>query len=120
MNIKKGDMVVVHSGLQDKARMEGKARSKKGMMSGKRGKVLRVLTKTDRVVVEGLNLRKKHMKAQGQLKQAGIIDIEGSIHVSNVALYCDKCKRGVRTGKKVLSDGKKVRYCKVCGETFND
>jgi large subunit ribosomal protein L24 len=107
MHIKKDDMVVVESGVHKKER-------------GSRGKVLKVFPKTERVLVEGVNLRKKHMKAQGQLKQAGIIDIEGSIHASNVALYCDKCKKGVRTGKRVLSDGKKVRYCKKCGETFNN
>ena len=60
----------------------------------------------------------KHQKATREMQQAGIIHQEGSINVSNVMIYCGKCKQGVRTEKKVLDNGKKVRVCKKCGEMF--
>jgi large subunit ribosomal protein L24 len=106
MHVKKDDTVIVISGV--------KAKDK-----NKKGKVLKVFPKTNRVIVEGVNMRKKHLKATNEMQQAGIIDQEGSIDASNVLLYCEKCKTGVRTGKKVLADGSKVRYCRKCGETFN-
>ncbi len=106
MHVKTGDTVVVISGNRDKD-------------ASNKGKILKVFPKTNRVIVEGINMRKKHMKPTQQMQQAaGIIDIEGSIDASNVLLYCEKCGKGVRTGHKVLENGKKVRYCKKCGETF--
>ena len=105
MHVKTGDTVVVISGNRAKDKSN-------------KGKILKVLPKQNRVIVEGINMRKKHMKPTQQLQQAGIIDIEGSIDASNVLLYCEKCGKGVRTGHKVLENGKKVRYCKKCGETF--
>lgn len=106
MHVKKDDTVIVISGARSKDK-------------NKKGKVLQVLTKSNRIIVEGVNMRKKHQKATSEMQQAGIMDIEGSIHVSNVLLYCEKCNKGVRTGNKVLADGTKVRYCRSCGETFN-
>ena len=107
MHVKTGDTVVVISGNRAKDKSN-------------KGKILKVLPKQNRVIVEGINIRKKHMKPTQQLQQAGIIDIEGSIDASNVLLYCEKCGKGVRTGHKVLENGKKVRYCKKCGETFDE
>ncbi len=107
MHVKTGDTVVVISGNRDKDRSN-------------KGKILKVIPKKNRVIVEGINMRKKHMKPTQQMQQAGIIDIEGSIDASNVLLYCEKCGKGVRTGHKVLENGKKVRYCKKCGETFDE
>ena len=106
MHVKKDDVVMVISGDKKKDR-------------GRTGKILKVFPKTQRILVEGINMRKKHMKPTNQMQQAGIIDIEGSIHVSNVLLYCEKCKNGVRTGNKILDDKTKVRYCRKCGETLN-
>ncbi len=106
MHVKKDDTVIVISGAKSKDK-------------NKKGKVLQVLTKNDRIIVEGVNMRKKHMKATNEMQQAGIIDQEGSIHVSNVLLFCPKCNKGVRTGNKVLTDGSKVRFCRKCGETFS-
>lgn len=106
MHVKKDDMVIVISGAKSKDK-------------NKKGKILQVLTKSERIIVEGVNMRKKHMKATNEMQQAGIIDQEGSIHVSNVLLFCEKCNKGVRTGSKKLADGSKVRYCRNCGETFN-
>ena len=107
MHVKTGDTVVVISGNRAKDKSN-------------KGKILKVLPKQNRVIVEGINMRKKHMKPTQQLQQAGIIDIEGSIDASNVLLYCEKCGKGVRTGHKGLENGKKVRYCKKCGETFDE
>ncbi|MBO7701119.1 MAG: 50S ribosomal protein L24 [Eubacteriaceae bacterium] len=107
MHVKTGDTVVVISGNRAKDKSN-------------KGKILKVLPKQNRVIVEGINMRKKHMKPTQQMQQAGIIDIEGSIDASNVLLYCEKCGKGVRTGHKVLENGKKVRYCKKCGETFDE
>ncbi len=106
MHIKKDDTVVVISGVKDADK-------------NKTGKVLKVLPKSERIFVEGVNMRKKHLRATNEMQQAGIIDQEGSIHASNVLLYCEKCKKGVRVGHKVLEDGTKVRYCRKCGETFD-
>ena len=106
MHVKTGDTVVVISGGRDKDKSN-------------KGKILKVFPKTNRIIVEGINMRRKHMKPTREMQQAGIIDVEGSIHVSNVLLYCDKCKTGVRTGHKVLENGKKVRYCRKCGEVLD-
>jgi large subunit ribosomal protein L24 len=103
MHVKKGDMVEVISG-KDK---------------GKKGKVLTALPKQNRVIVEGVNMLTKHVRPTRQLQQGGIIHQEGPIHASNVLLYCPKCKKGRRVGKKILKDGTKVRYCKTCGETLD-
>ena len=103
MHVKKDDMVMVNS----------------GKYKGETGKVLAVYPNEGRVIVEGINMMTKHMKPSQKVQQGGIVKQEGKIHVSNVLLYCDKCKKGVRTGKKFLEDGSKVRFCKKCGETFN-
>lgn len=102
MHVKKGDKVVVIAG-KDKDKI---------------GTILTSLPKQNRVIVEGVNMITKHQKATRDMQQAGIIHQEGSINVSNVMLYCNKCKQGVRTEKKVLENGKKVRVCKKCGEMF--
>ncbi|MPW25016.1 50S ribosomal protein L24 [Alkalibaculum sp. M08DMB] len=103
VHVKKDDMVMVNSGKS----------------KGVKGKVLSVFPKENRVIVEGVNVVTKHMKPSQKVQQGGIIKQEGKIHASNVLLYCDSCKKGVRVGKKALEDGTKVRYCKKCGETFN-
>ena len=102
MGIKKGDIVQVLTGKE----------------KGKTGKVLNILKKKNRVVVEKLNLIKKHQRPDGKGK-GGIVEKEGSIHLSNVMLFCSKCNSGVRAGFKVLEDGEKVRFCKKCNETMD-
>jgi large subunit ribosomal protein L24 len=85
----------------------------------KRGKVLSVDRDKGRVVVEGVNIVKRHTKpAQGR-PQGGILPKEAPIDSSNVMIYCDKCKAPVRINKKFLADGKKVRICNKCGEQFD-
>lgn len=108
MHIKKDDIVVVISGGRSKAKE-----------NGKKGKVLAVFPKENRVIVEGINMRTKHKKAQSAETPGGIMTQEGKIDASNVLLYCDKCKKGVRTGVKVLNDKSKVRVCRKCGETLD-
>ncbi len=98
--IRKGDEVQVTTG-KDK---------------GKRGTVLEVLA-DDRVIVEGVNVVKKHMRANPQLgTSGGIIEKEMPVHVSNVLLYNPSTHKGDRVGFKVLEDGRKVRYYKSTGE----
>lgn len=98
MHVKKGDKVVVIAGSD----------------RGKTGKVLASMPKQDRVIVEGVNMVTKHQKQTKEMQQAGIVHKEGTINSSNVMLYCDKCKSGVRTESKI-ENGKKVRACKKCG-----
>lgn len=103
MRVKKGDTVVVLSG-KDK---------------GKKGTILQVLPKVERVIVEGVNMVKKHQKPTPQMQQAGIIEKEAPIHVSNVMLYDAKAKAPTRVGYKRLEDGKKVRVSVKTGEVLD-
>ena len=90
-----------------------------GKDRGKQGKVLRVFPKEQRVTVERINMIKRHTRATQKMQQGGIIEREGTIHISNVLLMCTKCDRGVRTGHRFLEDGKKVRVCSRCGEVLD-
>ncbi len=102
MNIRKGDTVLVIS----------------GKYKGAKGKVLRAMPSENRVIVERVNLHKRHQKPTQDLPQGGIIEREGPIHRSAVMLLCPKCSRPVRVGFKV-SDDKKVRVCRKCGEAID-
>ena len=90
-----------------------------GKDRGKQGKVLRVFPKEGRLVVERINMIKRHTRPTQQLQQGGIIEREGKIHISNVMLLCPKCERGVRVGHRLLEDKKKVRICRRCGEVLD-
>lgn len=90
-----------------------------GKDKGKRGRVIAVLTRKDRVLVENLNMIKKHMRPSGQNNQGGILEKEGSIHQSNVLLVCPKCDKSTRVGAMLLSDDRKVRVCKRCNEPID-
>lgn len=87
-----------------------------GNHKGKVGKVLKVFPKRSRIIVEKVNLVKRHQKARSQTDPGGIIEKEASIHMSNVLVVCPKCSKPARTGIGQLSDGKKVRVCKSCNE----
>jgi len=87
-----------------------------GNHKGKVGRVLKVFPKSDRVIVEKVNLVKRHTRARSQTDQGGIVEKEAPIHVSNVMLVCPKCSRPSRTGITELSDGRKVRVCRSCNE----
>ncbi len=103
LHVKRGDSVVVISG-KDK---------------GKRGKVLVALPKNSKVIVEGINVSTKHKKPSKTVQQGGIIHQESPLFSSKVMIWCDKCKKGVRIGHKMLNDQTKVRYCKSCGDVFD-
>ena len=90
----------------------------KGKEQGKTGRVIRVIPDKGHVLIEKLNLVKRHTKPSAKYKQGGIIEKEAPLAISNVMLLCDKCKGPVRVGRKVLEDGKRVRLCKKCGEVF--
>jgi len=98
--VKRGDMVAVIAGRE----------------RGKRGKVLRLLPTEGRLIVEKLNMIKRHQRPTQKVRQGGIIEREGTIPLSNVMVVCTKCDRPARTGVHVLADGRKVRVCKRCGE----
>jgi large subunit ribosomal protein L24 len=90
-----------------------------GKDKGKSGKVLRLIPKKDRVIVEKINMVKRHMKPSQQTRQGGILEKESPIHVSNLMLICSKCTDPTRVGYKVLDDDRKVRYCKKCEEVID-
>lgn len=103
MKIKKGDTVVVISGAN----------------KDKSGKVIAAFPKENRVVVEGVNLVQKHRKPRSVKQQGGIISQEAPIHVSNVMLLCNSCKKATRAKMKIKDNGKKVRICGKCGAEFD-
>ena len=98
MKVKKGDDVVVLAGKD----------------VGRRGTITRVISSRDRVIVDGVNMVKKHQKATRATMQGGIIDKEMPIHVSNVALWCKECG-ATRIGYRFGDDGAKHRICRKCG-----
>jgi large subunit ribosomal protein L24 len=103
MKIRRGDTVLV---------ITGKDR-------GKKGKVRFAYPKNERVLIEGVNIRKRHARARGQARQAGIIELETPLHVSNVMLICSKCNHPTRVGFRFLEDGRKVRLCRSCSEVID-
>jgi len=90
-----------------------------GKDRGKKGKVRQALPKDSRVVVEGVNKVKRHTRPRGTVSQAGIIEREAPLHVSNVMLICTKCNRPTRIGFRFLEDGSKVRVCRECNEVID-
>ena len=103
MKIRKNDTVVVVAGRD----------------SGKKGKVRFAYPKDGRLIVEGINFVKKHARPTGQTKQAGVIEREASIHISNVMLLCSRCNRPTRVGFIYLEDGRRVRICRSCHEVID-
>lgn len=104
LHVKKDDQVMVIAG-KDK---------------GKSGKVLRVLPDKGRVLVESLNLIKRHTRPSRSNSDGGIIEKEALIAISNIQLLCQGCNQPARTGIRVLDDGSKVRFCKKCNEIVNN
>jgi large subunit ribosomal protein L24 len=91
----------------------------RGKDRGKTGRVLIVLPRDQKVVVEGIQMIKKHTRQNPQRNvKGGIVDKEAPIHISNVALMCANCKTHIRVGNKVLADGRRVRTCKKCGNAL--
>jgi large subunit ribosomal protein L24 len=91
----------------------------RGKERGKTGRVTRVLPERGTIIIEKLNIVKRHQRPSQKHRHGGIIEKEAPINISNVMLICDKCKKQVRMGRKTLEDGKKARYCKKCGEVLD-
>jgi large subunit ribosomal protein L24 len=102
-HVRKGDTVVVVAGKE----------------RGKRGKVLRVIPEKGRVIVERINMIKKHQRPTQRLRQGGIIEREGPIHLSNVMLVDPTSDKPTRIGVRSLTDGKKVRLARKSGEIID-
>jgi large subunit ribosomal protein L24 len=86
-----------------------------GKDRGKRGRVMRIVAEKNRVVVEGVNIIKRHTKANPQKNvKGGVVEREAPLHASNVQLVCPECGEPTRIGKKILGDGRKVRVCRKC------
>ncbi len=98
MNIKKGDTVKILSG-NDK---------------GKTGEVMEIIPKTEKIVVKGVNIRKKHVKPKKQGEEGGIISVECAIHSSKANVVCPKCGKATRIGYTMEKD-EKIRVCRKCG-----
>ena len=102
VHVKTGDQVVV---------INGKYR-------GKRGKVMQVSPSEGKVIVEGVNIVKKHVKPRQMGEPGGIIEAESALYADKVQLICPKCDRPTRVGHALDKDGKKVRVCKKCSAQF--
>jgi large subunit ribosomal protein L24 len=87
-----------------------------GNFKGKKGKVLKVFRKEERVIVEGVNFIKRHTRKSQKNPQGGIIEREAPIHASNVKVVCAKCGKPARIGRIMIENKKRVRACKSCGE----
>jgi large subunit ribosomal protein L24 len=103
VQIRKNDSVMVISGKE----------------RGKTGKVLRVLSKKDAILIERVNMVKRHSRPRGPAQPGGIVEKEAAIRLANIMLMCDKCNAPVRVGRRILTDGKKVRVCRRCGESLD-
>ena len=103
LHIKKNDMVKIIAGKEQ----------------GKTGKVLRVFPGKSRVVVEGLNMIKRHTRPNQLYPEGGILEKEAPLSISNVMLICGSCNQPSRTGVRLLEDGSKTRYCKKCNESVD-
>ncbi|WP_321369790.1 50S ribosomal protein L24 [uncultured Desulfuromusa sp.] len=103
LHVKKNDMVEIIAGKE----------------RGKTGKVLRVLPGKGRVVVEGLNVIKRHTRPNQLNPEGGIVEKEAPLSISNVMLICGSCSQATRTGVRLLEDGSKTRYCKKCNESVD-
>ena len=103
MKIRKNDTVLVIAG-KDK---------------GKTGKVRFAYPKKEQVIIEGINFIKRHIRARGRVRQAGIIQLEAPIYMSDVMLLCSRCNRPTRAGFRFLEDGRKVRFCRRCSEVID-
>jgi len=87
-----------------------------GREKGKRGKVLFVLPAKERVIVEHVNMVKRHQRPTQKLRQGGLIERDAPLHISNLMLVCGKCDKATRIGVRVLADDRRARVCRHCGE----
>jgi len=107
--------------LRDKCHIkkDDKVKVITGKDKGKIGKVLKVDRKKERLLVENINVVKRHTRPSAQNRQGGIVESEAPISWSNAMLMCNKCMNPIRVQMKTLDDGKKVRTCRKCGEVID-
>ncbi len=103
--------------MRTKLKKNDKVKVIAGKDKGKEGTIISFVPEKNRVIVEGVRVIKKHVKASATTK-GGIVEKEAPIHISNVMLICPHCNQPTRVGIKFLESGEKVRYCKKCGETI--
>jgi large subunit ribosomal protein L24 len=103
LGIKKNDTILVITGKE----------------KGKKGRVLSVSPLKDQLLIEKVNIIKRHMKPTRKYAQGGIIEKEAPLHISNVMLVCPKCSKPTRIGNSLLQDGRKIRICKKCREVID-
>jgi len=103
IHVKKGDIVIVLTGKS----------------AGKKGKVIEVIPKDNRIVVEGVNVVKRHTRPTQKAPQGGIVEKESPVASSNVMIFCSKCNSARRINKQIMANGKKIRVCNKCGEAFD-
>ena len=103
VHVKKGDTVIVITGKS----------------VGKKGKILEVEPEKQRVIVEGVNMVKRHTKPSKNMQRGGIIEKESPVASSNVMVFCGRCSKPTRIGKKLLDNGAKARVCRKCGEVLD-
>lgn len=103
LKVKKNDTVMVVTGRE----------------RGKTGKVLRVMGDGGLVLIERLNLVKRHMKPRGMQAPGGIVEKEAPLHISNIMLMCDRCNAPVRVGRRQFEDGRRARVCRRCGDVLD-
>lgn len=103
LGIKKNDTIIVMTGKE----------------KGKKGRVLSVMAAKHKLIIEKVNVIKKHMKPNKKYAQGGIIEKESPIHISNVMLVCPRCSKPTRIANVIFDDGKKSRVCKKCKEAIN-
>lgn len=101
-------------------RKDDKVKIIAGKDKGKIGKVLKLVKKDGRILVENVNKIKRHMKPNAKNRQGGIVEAEAPIALSNVMLVCSKCLKASRIRNKVLENGTKVRVCVKCGEAIDN
>jgi large subunit ribosomal protein L24 len=92
----------------------------KGRDRGKTGKVLRVQPEDGRVLVERLNMVKRHSKPRGAASPGGIVEKEAPLRASNLMFFCERCNAPVRLGIKIAADGERTRVCRRCGEAVGN
>ena len=102
-----------------KLKKDDKVKIITGKDKGKIGKVLKVDRKKERVLIENVNIIKRHQKPSAQNRQGGIVETEAPLNWSNVMLMCNKCVKPVRIKMQQLDDGKKVRVCRKCNEQID-
>jgi len=102
--VKKNDLVMVVAGRD----------------RGKTGKVIRVIPETGRILIERINMVKRHSKPRGAASPGGIVDKEAPLDISNVMMFCERCNAPVRIGDKIATDGSKIRVCRRCGEALGN